>query len=137
MKLQDVFASDGDAIFRNLCDFGEVCDVWLVGAPAGVAQPLAVLFSTSPDTLAQRELGLINERTSTAIVNGHAWRSAVFAILGTDRGPRPGDVLRVESGEHAGDWTITAATPAPGNEYELNVTWQTLRSLGQTQGAQP
>jgi len=136
MNLHDIIASDGAEIFRNGCDFGETAEVFPVNGPTGVSQPIPVLFATSPDQLAQREMGLMSDRQSTVLIGGADWRNALMAIVSSDRLPRPGDVLRIAAGEHAGEWQVTTATPAPGDEIEAAVTWQALRSLGATQGAQ-
>ena len=137
MNLEEIFASDGRDVFRAQCDFGAMASLAPTGAPAGVSLPLAVLFATSPDQIAQREMGLVNDRQSTVLASGADYRSAVAALTGTVRGPRADDCLTVARGEHAGAWTVTAATPAPGDEYEITVTWQALRSLGTAQLANP
>lgn len=129
MDLHDIFASDGDCVFRHPCDFGEMAQLCIADAPT--RQPVAVLISTSPEQLAQREMGLVSDRQATAIVSGREVREAMTRLRGTARGLQRGDRLIIAQGEHQGVWTIVQATPAAGDEIEAQVTWESLRSVGE------
>ena len=131
MDLHDIFASDGDCVFRNPCDFGEICWLHATGALSPDPQPVAVLISTSPEQLTQRDMGLVSERQSTAILSGGEVRQAMGRLLGEARELQRGDWLEIRQGEHRGRWTVSQVTPAAGDEIEAAVTWETLRSLGE------
>ena len=134
MNLRDIMRHDAECILRNPNDFGETCRIAPHGGAAGIV--VSVLMQPSPAQQAQQDEGMVVDRQSTALIDGQAYRAAMWELTGTDRGPIEGDELTFESGENLGRWVALPAQPMPGDQYRIPCVWQAAVAQGQQRSAQ-